>query len=334
MEQRMKKFERNEALEVLLKDINQNLRCSEEQVLRQANSKKYPIVFVMGALRSGTTLLTQWLANTEQFAYPTNFLSRFYEAPVIGAKIQNLLLNPRYNFRNELSDISCSVDYNSENGKTQGALAPNEFWYFWRRFFPYDSKAIDYIPDKELKKIVDCDIFVRELEGVADVFEKPLVLKGMIANYNIAFLNEIIDNAIFIYIKRDLGNTIDSVLEARKRQLGDEKKWYSFHIPEMNLLQKYDNPATQVAGQVYYIHQAIERELVHLPEERKVLISYEDFCENPQKYYCELQQKLYKQGYDIEKEYRGKTRFDITRKKTSDKAQKGLDEFMKDISSK
>lgn len=63
-------------------------------------------------------------------------MSRFYKAPIIGAKMQRLLLDPEFNFRNELTDIfSRNIGYLSENGKTQGALAPNEFWFFGGGFF-------------------------------------------------------------------------------------------------------------------------------------------------------------------------------------------------------
>ena len=56
--------------------------------------ERFSKVFVVGALRSGTTLFTQWLATTGLTAYPTNLLSRFYGAPLVGAKIQQLLTDP------------------------------------------------------------------------------------------------------------------------------------------------------------------------------------------------------------------------------------------------
>ncbi len=42
-----------------------------------------------------------------------------------------LLTDEQYNYRNEILDFNRKIDFISENGKTTGALAPNEFWYFF-----------------------------------------------------------------------------------------------------------------------------------------------------------------------------------------------------------
>ena len=95
----------------------------------------------------------QWLANTGAVAYPTNILSRFFGAPVIGAQIQLLLTDPRYNFRDEIHDFNGTISFHSDIGKTRGALNPNEFWHFWRRFLPFGE--LDWLPDEELFRVVD-----------------------------------------------------------------------------------------------------------------------------------------------------------------------------------
>lgn len=87
-DERTAKFRRNELLENFLAELNSDLQPSEQALLKQQTSADadHPVIFVMGPLRSGTTLFMQWLANTGLVAYPTNLLSRFYQAPVLGAK--------------------------------------------------------------------------------------------------------------------------------------------------------------------------------------------------------------------------------------------------------
>lgn len=313
MEKREKAFQRNEQLEKLLKEINTDLDIAEKKLICK-NYKKYPIILIMGAPRSGTTLTMQWLANTGQFAYPTNLMSRFYQVPIIGAKIQKLLLDPSYNFRDEIIDFPKEISYISQNGKTKGALAPNEFWYFWRRFFPFEKLEEDYLTDKELDKIFDKEGFIAELMGIANVFEKPLVLKGMIANYNIGFLSKILEQVIFVYLKREQNTNVESLLEARKRQLGDIGCWYSFRIPEKKELLKIKNPVAQVEKQIYYINKAIGSTLDCIAPERKLEINYEEFCKDPEKYYFLLRDKLIQQGYYISNTYYGEKNFLISRK--------------------
>ena len=310
---RTTKFKRNNNLEDFLNEINDDLWSSETKLLR-LKEPEYPLIFVMGSLRSGTTLMTQWLANLG-FAYPTNLMSRFYKTPIIASKIQLLLTDERYNYRNELRDFNSGIDFSSENGKTKGALAPNEFWYFWRRFLPF--KELDYLPTQELFEKVDIDTLKSEFAGMTEVFQKPFALKGMILNYNIDFLDKVFDKAIFIYTKRDPLTNIESALKARERQLGSIEEWYSFKIPEYEELKKL-NPYEQVAGQIYHINKAVETGLKHVVEDKKMIVNYEEFCENPKKFYDELKEKLNKQGYKLNKEYNGEKSFDVTRKNIND----------------
>ncbi len=313
-DKRKKKFKRNSSLEEFLNEINSDLSCVENNLLTK-KEPEYPLIFIMGAHRSGSTLMMQWLANMGSFAYPTNMMSRFYKAPIIASKIQMLLTDEQYNYRNEIRDFNSSIDFSSENGKTKGALAPNEFWYFWRRFLPFGE--LDYLSTDELLEEVDIDTFKSEFAGIVDVLQKPFALKGMILNYNIDFLNELFPKAIFIHVKIDPLTNIESALKARERQLGSIKEWYSFKFPEYHELKEL-NPYEQVAGQVYYINKAVESGLEDVVEHKKMVVSYEEFCNNPEKFYNELVEKLKIQGHEIDNEYKGKNNFKVTRKSVND----------------
>ncbi|OOZ40409.1 sulfotransferase family protein [Solemya pervernicosa gill symbiont] len=260
----------------------------------------------MGPMRSGTTLLMQWLAATGLVAYPTNLLSRFYHAPIIGAKIQCLLTDPRYNFRDELGEFIQQSEFKSENGKTKGVLAPNEFWYFWRRFLSNSRR--DVWSNEELRQSMDTATLKSELSGIMNVFQKPFAAKGMLFNYNIDFLNSIFDKILFVHLKRDLATNATSVLAARKRQLGSENEWYSFDIPEKEELMKLP-PFEQVVNQIQAINKAVEIGLRGVDESRKLIVEYEDFCQSPEKYFKELIRKV---GL-VDAAYLGPDKFDIQR---------------------
>lgn len=284
-------FKRNLTLETLLSKINDSLSSAENMALRNYSTgyEDYPVIFVMGPHRCGTTLFMQWLANSGLVAYPTNLLSRFYAAPVIGAQIQLMLTDQRYNFRNEIFDFNSPISFESDNGKTKGALAPNEFWYFWRRFLPFHE--LDWLSDEELFRVVDKEKLVGELETLTRVFGKPFALKSMILNYNIPFLDATFEKAIFIQIKRDPVTNVASILEARKRQLGSEKEWYSFKIPEYSQLKDLD-AITQSAGQLHYISAAVTKGMESVSASRKLVVQYEEFCQDPRCVFEELLTKL------------------------------------------
>jgi hypothetical protein len=316
-ENRAEDFRRNSLLESLLSELADDLRPSEALLLSKYRERvpQYPLVVIIGPLRSGTTLFMQWLANTGITAYPTNLLSRFYHAPILGAKLQLLLTDPRYSFRNELAEFARHVGYFSENGKTVGALAPNEFWYFWRRFL--DNPAQDVWTDSELMESMDVSTMLSEFAGMMDVFRKPFSIKGMLFNYNIRFLDSIFHKAIFVRIRRDPPSNIESILHARQKQFGTIGQWYSFRIPEYPQLKNLD-PHEQAAGQVYYINKAIQKGLEGVDENKKLTVQYEEFCKDPKSVYDMLASKLANFGYIVPAEYRLKKKFRITRTSIND----------------
>ena len=325
-EKRVEGFQRNQSLEGLLTEVNSDLWQVEQKFL-SSRQPDFPVIFIVGPLRSGSTLMMQWLANTGLFSYPTNLLSRFYQAPIMGAKLQLLLADERYNFRDELKDFNSDVGFSSENGKTKGALAPNEFWYFWRRFLPFTE--LDYLPTEQLLKESDTKTMVSEFAGMMDVFQKPMALKAMILNYNIDFLDKLFEKAIFIHTKRDPLTNIASALNAREKQLGSIDEWYSFKIPEYYELKKL-NSYEQVAGQIYHINKAVEDGLANVAEHKKMTVQYEYFCENPSAIFDQLKAKL-----GLEKqEYCGVKKFNISRKNKSAEnllIQKAINRFTGEI---
>lgn len=310
-EKRTESFTRNEELELLLSEVN-SLLASANHELRKESKELHCKLFVMGALRSGTTLFTQWLASTGLVAYPSNLLSRFYGAPLVGAKIQQLLTDEKYNFRNEIFDFNAPIDFLSENGKTRGALAPNEFWYFWRRFLPFGE--LDYMPDELLLQESGLRDLRDELNALTRIFGKPFMLKGMIMNQNIKSLESLFEKAMFIWVKRDPIYNIQSVLQARNRQYGNINTWYSFKIKEYMELSGLE-PVESAAGQVAAINLSLERAFECLPAEKKLMIKYEDFCDSPGDCYQQLLDKLAKhEAENIDAVYNGIGNFRSTNK--------------------
>jgi Sulfotransferase family len=322
----MKEFRRNELLEQLLSELGSDLQPAEGALADRyaGTGMPHPLILVMGPLRSGTTLFMQWLANTGLVSYPTNLLSRFYRAPIIGAKIQLLLTDPAYRFRDELEEFGRPGIYASENGKTRGALAPNEFWHFWRRFLPDPGR--DVWSNDELTRGMDTRTMLAELNGIMAVFRKPFAVKGMLFNYNIQFLDAILEKALFIQLTRDAVANVASALEARRRQHGSVSAWYSFKLPEYPQLQRLD-PVMQAAGQVHYINRAVAAGMSLLPEARRMRVHYEDFCNGPGKVFRELCEKLAIGSF----EYEGPESFAVPERDlgaTQEEIRRAVDHFL------
>lgn len=287
---RASQWSRNGDLEALLAVINSLLEDVNPAMLAEKVQQVRPI-FILGAPRSGTTLLLQVLALSGCFGYPSNFVSRFWSAPYLGALVQQMILDPRYNFRDELGDLAGGVSpisLRSNLGKTQGARSPNEFWYFWRRFFPFETGKQYSAEELNLDA---CRQFITELRAWQAVEQKPLVLKAIIANWNILPLAQLVPSAIFLYIRRNKADNIMSLLKAREQFYGDRKQWYSFKTPGYERLVAL--PAEdQVVAQVCLHQMLIEPQLEQLPPEQKLMVDYEDFCQHPERVFQDLALKI------------------------------------------
>jgi len=308
-QQRQTSYQRNTGLESLLNEINSLLAPVEAGVRERFGKPRLPLILVVGAPRSGTTLVTQWLAAMGGFAYPSNLLSRFFQAPYIGALLQQMLTDPAYQFRDEFSELkNARASFDSSLGKTSGILAPNEFWYFWRRFFPYQD--VHYLDHDALAQI-DSATFLAELAALEAAFDKPLAMKGMIANCNLDYLDDLLDRVVFVYTKRRPFFNVQSLLTARLKYSGNLDEWYSFRPKEYAMLKKMD-PYHQVAGQIHYLNQAIETALARVSEERRLVVDYEDFCESPVRVYERLHACCQAQGYEMAPDYSGPKQFATT----------------------
>ena len=279
---RLNKHKRNHKLELLLKELSEILTPCELELIMDMKNLSYPIVLIVGCARSGTTLLYQYLAQSGSFCYPTNLMSRFYYAPYIGAKINQLLVNLDYN--GEILGGGLVSNYISSLGKTKGANSPHEFWYFWRRFFPFGDK--DQLSRDQLAN-VDRVTFLKELASIQQVFQKTLLMKGLIMNWHIPYLASLSEKIFFIYIKRNIAFNAQSLLMARKEYFGTFDKWYSFKPIEYDSFSESSNEE-QVVKQVFFTNQAIEKGLSELDSSRYLVVDYNSFCDNPANIFSEV----------------------------------------------
>ncbi len=282
-------FQRNAKLEELLALLENPLGAGESLLLAELGAERRPIVLIVACARSGSTLLLQFLAGSGAFAYPSNFLSRFYAAPILGSLIQKMLFDPAYQFRRELAcQDGWGEPYRSELGKTEGALSPNEFLYFWRRWVEeIDGRP----PTLEDTGGIDFGEIRRELQGVAASFERPFVLKAHILNWMLPVVAEQLRDAYLVFLRRDPLFTAQSLLEARMRFFGSAEEWYSFKPPEFERLRQL-SPEGQVASQVLCTERAIETGIRDVERARVIELSYEELTLDPASAWRKLADKL------------------------------------------
>lgn len=270
-------FKKDANLETALSDLNELIESVECHI--DTNEASSPIILIMGCARSGSTLLLQWLASSGLFSYPSNLIARFYKNPYLGIRTQQALLE--FDPLNQLGFKETKLDFSSSLGKTNGALGPSEYWYYWRTFFKFENDT-QLLTQDQLNK-VDGNIFIKKLLAFEQLTNKPLALKGMLLNWHIPYLYSLNQKFIFINVNRDPFLNAQSLLLAREKFFGDRNKWYSFKPEEYNTL-KDENPLTQVAGQVLFTRKAISKGLSQIPQKNVLNIEYADFCSNPKEF--------------------------------------------------
>jgi sulfotransferase family protein len=292
---RTQQFARNIQLEELLKELSSLLGPVDEQVSAQFERPKWPPLFLVGSPRSGTTFVMQLLNATGQFAVPTNLLSRFYYAPYLGAKIQQLLTDKNFDYNNEMGDFASKGEFHSSLGKTTNALSPSEFTYFWRRFIPnYDPQYLSPLEEEQ----IDGRGLASGFAAVEAVLQRPLATKAFIIQYNLPKLYELFKNCIFVQVRRNSLYVMQSIYEARKSFYNTLDIWWSVKPKEFPELQHLD-VYKQIAGQIFYTERALADGLSQVPEQSRLVVEYEEICENPSDFYRKLKDKYKENDYEL-----------------------------------
>jgi hypothetical protein len=225
-----------------------------------------PIVLIVGAPRSGTTVLYQLMADYLDVGFINNRMARYFAAPLVGA-----VLHGRTGGAHGLALAS---DY----GRTGGDLSPHEFSWFWQYYGGFHLS--DDLTDDELGRIRWRSVR-RTLEGLAGYFGRPLVIKNLnFIVYQIPWLKRLLPGAKFIWIRRDDRYTVQSILRAREEQYGDRNVWWS--VRPRDAQDWRDKPAVdQVVHQVTDISSAITRAFELIPSRDKLQIDYEELMLRP-----------------------------------------------------
>lgn len=310
IQQRSEKFQRNAKLEEVLNELNAALEIASKEIPLEMSMPANPPIMVYGAARSGSTLLMQWLSSLGSFGYPSNLISRFFKFPYFGVRVQQILTD--FDKLGEFSDIGSNSPFDSALGKTKGTTAPNEFWYFWRRFFHF-REYCQLLPE-DIKPELNA-AFVKEVAQMDHAFGKPIAFKAMIMNWHVELLDEIFDKILHIHIHRDPIAHGVSILNARRAFFENIETWYAFQpMPEFK-----DNwpesPYHEIAAQVYLTNKVIADAFEKIAPERKLSITYEDFCADPGHFYSLISDKCVQQGSILPNEYAGEESFRASDKK-------------------
>lgn len=253
-----------------------------------SDPKRLPLIYIIGAPRSGTTLLSQLVSRFLPVGYINNLIARFWLNPSIGIRISNAVLG---------SSARNQITLSSTHGSTQGTENPHEFGYFWRYWLGLDRAPTHHLGKKYLESL-DSQGLKNILEnGILSTFDAPVVFKNVICGFQASYLSNLHPASTFIYISRDPAHVAASILKVRKERYGSYDQWWSLKPAAYPYNTK--DAVEEVVCQVVDCRREMELEISR-PDVRSINITYEQLCHEPHLVIEKVCAQIHSLGYDIQ----------------------------------
>jgi hypothetical protein len=220
-------------------------------------------ILILGAPRSGSTLLYQAMVERFDVAYLSNRHCRWNGSPAL---VERRFRPARH-----------AATYRSRHGHEPGPGAPSECGPFWYRFFPAT-------PHRVTLEVADEGSMARLRTSVARLGEaagKPLVFKNLYCSLRVEPIARALPEAIFVVIERDLVDNARSLLAGRMKRSGTYTTWWSAEPPGIEHIRTLA-PAEQVVEQIRAIERTLGEARQTVGPERFLDVRYEQLCEEPE----------------------------------------------------
>jgi len=236
-----------------------------------ADPASLPLVYIVGAPRSGTTLASQLASRYLPVGYIDNLVARFWRRPSAGIRLSRLLTGTAGRE---------AIGFESRHGVTAGVAGPHEFGYFWRHWLRLDDASTHHLAPDALAR-VDAAGLRHALEAeILAAFGTPAVFKNVICGFHAAFLSGLHPRSLFVHIERDAYDTCASILRSRMERYGSYTRWWSLKPSTWPFDTAPGDAAAEVARQVLDCRVEITRELAS-PGVRSLRLAYADMCADP-----------------------------------------------------
>jgi len=261
--------------------LNRFLSFFEEAFSSPKSSCSLPTIYIVGAPRSGTTLLYQLMVNYFNVSYPSNLHQRFYGSLFL-AELASKFVKKRP-----------KKPFSSDHGQTFGLSEPSEFSAFWYQFFPRGGVIINNSEWKpngiRLHKHI---IAFKKASG------RPVVFKNVYNSIRIPQLALCDPNAIFIVNTRDIESNARSILAGRMRKNGSYASWRSL-LPTAMRFNIPEHPEEQAVNQISAIYNETEASLKQ-SNAKFISVEYESLCRNPEATLKLILEQIKCMGFSLE----------------------------------
>jgi Sulfotransferase family len=270
-------------LGILLTPLDLLLQIPEKRYYKRAPTPKLPLIFVCGASRTGTTLLSQVLIKHLPVSYINNLTAIFPRSPIVANILFGWLMREK------------KIAYKSYYGKSAYLTGPNEAFYIWSRWMAEDQKRVRcFLIDSKKADMI------KFFGAYEQAFRKPLVNKYNNLSICANLVANLLENCYFLCMTRDPVYLAQSLLLARAEIQGDIRISYGVEDPDK--LDNHDSDYIEnICEQVLYHERKVKEQQEIIGPDRFWIIPYEQFCEKPEELVQSVSEKILRQPIDIEK---------------------------------
>ncbi|UAB80427.1 sulfotransferase [Marixanthomonas sp. SCSIO 43207] len=271
-----KKYKKNKRFEHVVSSLNEQLFHSQQNILENLE-EKHPSIHILGAPRSGTTLLSQLIPSYLPVGHINNLIATFWKAPIYGIELSKKLIQQEY-----------QSNFTSDFGRTSAINEPHEFGYFWNYHLQYDDLTQKL---KSHEKNIDWLQLSTVIKNMTHSFQKPIVFKSFLLGFHAKLFYETLPKSCFIYVKRNIVDNALSIIKLREKLNGDKNLWGSIkpkQYPQLKNLTVYE----QVIGQILCLEHEYLEQLETIPQKNKLICNYEDICNDPTSFLEMVNQKF------------------------------------------
>jgi hypothetical protein len=253
-----------EASGAMLSPLDRCLQIAERRRLRSAPPSILPLLLIVGAPRSGTTLVYQVLARHLPATYFTNLSALFPRAPLTASRL--FLRGAR----------AAPDSLHNYYGNTAGLTGPNDGFHIWNRWLGADR----YQAPQSLSP-----------EGVAGMrgffaawtaaYRRPLLNKNNRNTDCVGLLGQVLPEAVFVVVHRDPVYVAQSLLIARQHVQGDKRRRWGLRSLDQEVPTDPLGHVDSVCRQITEIAGKLEADRRSLPATRVIDVHYEAFCADP-----------------------------------------------------
>lgn len=279
-------FAKSAAEEGWLQALNEAMRQAQLPPSPGQDVARLPILYLVGAPRSGTTLLSQIVSRVLPVGYINNLIARFWLRPSVGIRLSQTVLG---------LDAREKIDLRSVHGVTSGPYGPHEFGYFWRHWLQLDRWPTHHLTEAAIAQVDQAGLKQALEQEILGSFQTGVVFKNVICGFQARFLTRLHPLSLFIHIKREPYAAAASILKTRLERFGSYETWWSVKPSTYPFGTPKGDPAAEVTRQVLDTRTELDAELAS-PEIHGMTITYEGLCRAPAKIIGEIAKRLEAMG--------------------------------------